>query len=167
MSALSALLDAREERWLRRLALSERGTLLTMTLNLPGPDKRLPRWLAFHRAIRLELERTLTNGNFAFTRVFSSVTASGPEDHFLLSADASTLKRAMADFEECHPGGRLADLDVMTHGKPVGREDLGLPPRLCLCCPRPAKECAAQARHSLDEVLRAAERILEAPPPSE
>jgi holo-ACP synthase CitX len=162
MSVVSALLDAREERWLRRLALSEQGTLLTLTLNLPGPDKRLPRWLEFHEAVRSELERTLARGNFTFTRVFSCVAASGPEDHFLLSADASTLKRETVDFEERHPGGRLTDLDVMTRGKSVDREVLGLPPRTCLCCSRPAKECAAEARHPLDEVLRAAERFLEA-----
>jgi holo-ACP synthase CitX len=161
MNTVSALLDAREERWLRRLVLSEEGTLLTLTLNLPGSNKRLPRWLEFHEMLRSELERTLASRKFTFTRVFSCVAASGPEDHFLLSADALTLKRETVDFEERHLGGRLADLDVMAWGKPVGREALGLSPRTCLCCPRPAKECAAEARHPLDEVLRAAERILD------
>jgi holo-ACP synthase CitX len=160
-ASVSALLDAREKRWRRRLALSEQGTLLTLTLNLPGPDKRLPRWLEFYDSVQFDLQRALTIGNFTFTRVSSHVTASGPEDHFIVTAEALTLKRAMVDFEESHPGGRLVDLDVMTCGKPIGREVLGLPPRSCLCCPRPAKECAAAARHTLDEVLRAAERILE------
>ncbi|MDR2180589.1 MAG: citrate lyase holo-[acyl-carrier protein] synthase [Synergistaceae bacterium] len=157
----AALLDAREERWLRRLTLSEGGTLLTLTLNIPGPDKGLPRWLQFRDEVRPHLERALTDNNFPFTRVFSRVTAAGPEDHFLLTAQAPALKRAMVDFEERHPGGRLLDLDVMAWGEPLGREALGLPPRLCLCCPRPAKDCAAAARHSLDEVLNAADRILQ------
>jgi holo-ACP synthase len=162
MNVIGALLDAREERWLRRLTLSRQGTLLTLTLNIPGPDKGLPRWLKFYDVVRPDLQRALADKNFTFAHVFSQVTAAGPEDHFLLTAEASALKRAMVDFEERRPGGRLLDLDVMAYGRPLDREALGLPSRLCLCCSRPAKECAAAARHPLDEVLKAAERILEA-----
>ena len=157
---MAALLGAREERWLRRLDLSKQGTLLTLTLNIPGPDKRLPQWLKFHSAVQFSLQQVLIDGKFAFTSVFSDVTAAGPEDHFLVVAEASTLKRATVDFEELHPGGRLLDLDVMAYGKPFDREILGLSPRRCLCCSRPAKECAAASRHPWDEVLSAAERLL-------
>jgi holo-ACP synthase CitX len=161
MKVLAALLDAREERWLRRLALSKRGTLLTLTLNIPGPDKRLPRWLKFYDSVRSHLQQALADKNFTSAHVSSHVTAAGPEDHFLLAAEAPALKGAMVNFEERHPGGRLLDLDVMAHGRPFDRKALGLPPRLCLCCSCPAKECAAAGRHPLDEVLKAAERILE------
>ena len=164
--AIEALLGAREERWLRRLGLSKQGTLLTLTLNIPGPDKRLPRWLKFHDIVRADLKRALTDGNFTFAHVFSHIASAGPEDHFLLkgllAAEVPALKQMAADFEERRPGGRLLDLDVMSYGKPFGRGTLGLPPRPCLCCSRPAKECAAAARHPLDEVLKAAERLLEA-----
>jgi holo-ACP synthase len=144
-----------------------------MTLNLPGPDKGLPRWLEFYGAVRADLQRTLRDEGFDFFHVpdvphffhkFGQLSAAGPEDHFLFRGLASgeELKRRAADFEERHPGGRLVDLDVMVRGEPIGREALGLPPRPCFCCPRPARECAGSARHPLNEVLEAAERILEA-----
>jgi holo-ACP synthase CitX len=144
--------------------LSERGTLLTVTLNLPGPDKCLPQWLAFYAAARNDLEENLAIRGYDVVLASFYLSAAGPETHFLLvdkAIKAAELKRAMVDFEERYPAGRLLDLDVMaSEGEPLGRESLGLPPRSCLCCSRPAKECAAQARHPLDQVLRAAERFL-------
>ncbi|MDR2175376.1 MAG: citrate lyase holo-[acyl-carrier protein] synthase [Synergistaceae bacterium] len=162
------LLDAREERWHRRLALSELGTVLTLTLNIPGPDKCLPRWLTFFAAVREDILQMLKNADFIVDSAlseFSGIGPAGPEDHFLFRpsslCDAQTLKRLTAAFEENYPGGRLADLDVMAPGgEVVDRKSLGLSPRGCLCCPRPAKECAARARHSLDEVLKAAQNLL-------
>ncbi|MDR1649846.1 MAG: citrate lyase holo-[acyl-carrier protein] synthase [Synergistaceae bacterium] len=167
---LRALLDAREERWQRRLTLAELGTVLTLTLNLPGPDKRLPRWMEFHSATRKDVLRELDSAGFAINSTVSIVGAAGPEDHFLFRpsslSEARALKRLAVAFEEDreenHRGRRLVDLDVMAPGgEAVERIFFGLPPRRCLCCSRPAKECAALVRHSLDEVLAAAERLLE------
>ncbi|MDR2523315.1 MAG: citrate lyase holo-[acyl-carrier protein] synthase [Synergistaceae bacterium] len=158
----SRLLEAREERWKRRLALSRRGPLLTLTLNLPGPDKSL--WLAFHAAVRDGLVQDLADWGLEWVHVSSRQGAAGPEDHFLFSpsADPIQIKRGAIDLEEGQPAGRLLDLDVMAAGgKPLGRGDLGLPPRPCLCCPCPARECAALRRHSAEEVLKAAQRLLD------
>jgi holo-ACP synthase CitX len=164
-SSLQSILDAREERWRRRLVLSRNGTLLTMTLNLPGPDKQLPRWLAFRSVVHGELVCALADWGFGFTRASAHLGAAGPEDHFLFppSVEPESLKRAAVDFEEHHRAGRLVDLDVMVRGgRTVGRDSLEWPPRLCLCCSHPAKECAALSRHSADEVMKAAERLLDA-----
>jgi holo-ACP synthase CitX len=163
---LRALLDAREERWERRLVLAELGTVLTLTLNLPGPDKRLPRWLEFRVAARKNVLRELNATGFSVGSTFSIVGAAGPEDHFLFRpssfSEAQALKRLAVSFEENFQGGRLIDLDVMAPGGDiVDRSALELPQRRCLCCPCPAKECAVLARHSLKEVLEAAGRILE------
>jgi len=162
-SSLQDLLDAREERWRRRLELSRRGTLLTLTLNMPGPDKSLPRWLEFYSAVRDDIFAATDWGGFV--HAFSGGGPAGPEDHFLfpVSSDAKEIKRAAVDFEERYPARRLIDLDVMAFGgEPVDRDMLALPLRACLCCPRPAKECAALARHPADEVMKAAERLLDA-----
>jgi holo-ACP synthase CitX len=160
---LQSILDAREERWHRRLALSRSGTLLTLTLNLPGPDKLLPRWLAFHSIARNGLARSLREWGFGFVHASSHLGAAGPEDHFLFSSsEPESIKRAAVDFEERCPAGRLLDLDVTARGgEAVGRDVLGLPPRPCLCCSCPAKECAALARHPMNEVMKAAERLLD------
>jgi len=36
---------------------------------------------------------------------------------------------------------------------PIGREELGLEPRKCLLCDRPARECMRARTHSVDELL--------------
>lgn len=36
---------------------------------------------------------------------------------------------------------------------PIGREELGLEPRKCLLCDRPARECMRARTHSIDELL--------------
>lgn len=160
-SGMQEILDAREARWLRRLELCRRGTVATVTLNVPGPDKADPVWVDAHRRLCGALERELER--FAVVHRESRVTPAGAESHFVLQAEASTVKEAAVRFEEEHPAGRLVDVDVMDAGGcPVGRELLGLPPRACLCCALPARECAAGRSHPLDEVLARAREILRA-----
>ena len=57
-------------------------------------------------------------------------------------------------FEETYALGRLFDIDVMANGQAdyqLSREDLGFGPRLCLICGKPAKVCAKEQNHTLDE----------------
>ena len=157
--AMRKILDAREARWLRRLELSRGGTVLTVTLNVPGPDKTAPIWVRAHRRLCSELERGLEE--FGVRCRESRLTPAGAEAHFVLGADASKVKRFAVRFEEEHPAGRLVDADVMDGaGTPLGRESLGFAPRRCLCCERPARECAARRAHPLDEVLARARATL-------
>ena len=71
------------------------------------------------------------------------------------------LKKLCVLAEESFPDGRLLDLDVTAQGGgAVSRRDLGLPPRRCLLCGRPA-ECASRAAHLREEVLAKAQSILD------
>ncbi len=160
-NTMREILEAREARWLRRLELSRRGTVLTVTLNVPGPDKTAPHWVNAHRRLCAILECGLRPFGLRYRE--RNVAADGAEAHFVLGTDALKAKEIAVRFEEEHPAGRLVDADVMdASGRPVGRDVLGLPPRRCLCCGRPARDCAALRAHPLEEVLARAEAILDA-----
>ena len=77
--------------------------------------------------------------------------------------DPVTLKRLAVDIEESHPLGRLFDIDVFgDHPTAVGREALGLAPRRCLVCDRPAHECVRSKRHSLTAVRTSIATLIQA-----
>ncbi len=62
-------------------------------------------------------------------------------------------KRRCVAIEAGHALGRLFDLDIHADGRLRSRSGMGLPPRRCLICERPAKVCAAMAMHSAAELL--------------
>ena len=49
---------------------------------------------------------------------------------------------------ECHPERSEGSVPL-----PIGREELGLGPRKCLLCDRPARECMRARTHSIEELL--------------
>ena len=156
---LSAILAARESRWRRRLDLCNKGTLLTLTMNLPGSDKNLPRWNAAHTKITNLIKEDMRECLLFFEK---RETPSGAESHFVVNLSVGALKKYALALEEEHPIGRLLDVDVMGEdGMPIGRRGMGLPQRRCLCCDRPAKLCACERRHSLREILAQAEKLLD------
>jgi holo-ACP synthase len=158
-AVLKAILDAREARWLRRLELCDRGPLLTLVMNAPGPEKNLPRWNDAHRAITEVLREDLEDRLSFFERRGS---VAGVESHFVVNMPPVDLKKYAVRLEEEHPIGRLLDADVMARGEVVDRGFLGLPPRRCLCCDREARACVREERHSPEELLRRANELLDA-----
>jgi holo-ACP synthase CitX len=87
--------------------------------------------------------------------------ALGPFAVMRVGGDAVDVKRICVGVEESGPHGRLADLDVYdSGGRRIGRDGLGLPPRRCLVCDRPAAECIRAGRHSGREISEAADKLL-------
>ena len=60
----------------------------------------------------------------------------------------------------------VMDIDVLEPSRqfavPVGRDRIGRPGRLCLLCGQPARECMRARTHSLEELQRRIDRIVEA-----
>ena len=60
----------------------------------------------------------------------------------------------------------VMDIDAMEPSRPfavpVGRDRIGRPGRLCLLCGQPARECMRARTHSLEELQRRIDRIVEA-----
>ncbi|MEG1942712.1 MAG: citrate lyase holo-[acyl-carrier protein] synthase, partial [Angelakisella sp.] len=73
-----------------------------------------------------------------------------------------TIKHICVTAEEKIHGGRMLDIDVMdSSGTPVGRSQLGLPPRCCFVCHEPAAVCVSRRLHPTEEILRRAHELLE------
>ena len=156
---LEQLLDAREARAARQQELLAKhgGALVCLTVNMPGPVKRC-----------VLSDRLFTLGARAVSQVLDGVrfselrqTPAGCEGFWCVSGSPLAVKRALCRLEEDHPLGRLWDIDVLgPDGVPVSRRALGLPPRRCLLCSRPAVLCARSGAHPLSELLCAMRQTL-------
>ncbi len=160
---LADMLAAREERWNRRLVLCGKArTVLSLTLCLPLPFRRESFWRSLLGQKSRELETYLTEAGIGLRGRESLSGADGDAYFFLSDADPAQLKRLCVAFEE-QADGRVLDADVMSGGEAVGRSELGLPPRKCFLCGRPAAECVSRGVHDPGEVaawVRARERCL-------
>ena len=151
-AALAEMLEAREERWKKRIALcGEARSVLTLTLCLPLPFRRESSWRSFLERKSLELEAFLAEAGLPASRRESLSGADGDAYFFLSDTEPAQLKRLCVAFEEL-PSGRVLDADVMSGGKAVGRSELMLPPRKCFLCGRPATECVSRGIHTPEEV---------------
>ena len=181
---LCQLLDERERRWNTRLSLAGlyNCPVLSLTLNIPGPDKNLPGADAALGQLRAALCAAV---EAAGSRLADECRLSGPDGPAWIAAvrmDAMALKELAVAVEETHVLGRLADADVLTaQGQPVNREHLpaaaeadataaataradgagsGRAPRRCFLCARPASLCRREGRHSLEDLLAEVRRML-------
>jgi len=86
----------------------------------------------------------------------------GPWAALAVAGEPEAVKRLAVGTEEALPFGRLLDLDVYgADALPVDRATLGLPPRPCLVCPEPARECILLKRHGAEELAARVAAILE------
>lgn len=160
---LALLLAAREERWTKRQAYSDHfPALLSATACIPMPlrtDPAIEVWFsqAVDRVLDFLEEEGLTPA------VLERDT--GPDGPWLMagfSQSPQALKERCVYLEETFPDGRLLDLDVTAPGgEAVSRRDLGLSPRRCLVCGRPAAECASRGLHPREAVLAKAKELLD------
>lgn len=146
-ATLEQVLLARDRRVQRqRELLRGGGTLLSFTMNIPGPVKNTALVRLAFRAALEALPRAWT----PLHRELSSGPA-GPEALLLYDLPPETVKAACLRMEETPPIGRLYDLDVIG---PDG-EKLSRPTeRRCLICGGPVTVCSRSRAHGL-EALRA------------
>ena len=156
------MLQSRDERLSRQVSLTGRypgRTLVCMTVVLPGPVKRDARSLKVAEAgvaAVLDVLRPEVHELYDLE--------TGYEGYFLVDAPMLDVKRSCCLIEDTHPYGRLMDLDVLEpvgeSVAPVGRDRVGEPPRRCLLCGRPARECMRAHSHSYEELLKRIDEIL-------
>lgn len=149
MATLAQMLDAREARAARQRAMLAEfgGTLVSFTMNVPGPVKSSP---ALRRAFDeglCRLEDGLQSAGVRTLRLTQIHPETGSEALAAVSGEAEAVKALCVDIEDRDALGRLFDLDVIAAGGPVGREALGRPPRVCMVCGAPGKACASRRAH--------------------
>lgn len=151
------MLGARDRRagWQKRF-LQTSPALICLTMNIPGPVKTSPEILA---AFREGVRRVQS---VVGARPIRYEAFTGPEAYFPINADASAIKRAMCRIEDEELLGRLYDLDVLFGtGEKCSRVSLGLSPRTCLLCGKPAFECARSRAHSVAELTKEISRRID------
>lgn len=159
---INPLLEAREERWRKRLrkaaALPPGSSLVTLTLRMPAPLRLREEWGQRARQIHRALLDSFEERGFPPGQEEFRLGADGPEGYLVVSAGAAEVKKAAIAFEQHHPLGPLADGDVMDpSGQTVGREDLSLPPRTCLLCGHRGAECTRERIHPPEEIEKRVE----------
>jgi holo-ACP synthase len=153
--SLLAARDARQAQLDRHLGGGR--TLLALSLAVPGPGKTPPGAGALFGWAVAEVARVFPGA----TCLLETDDALGPLALWAVPATAAESKARCVAIETSRPAARLLDLDVYSpEGASVDRAALRLPPRPCLCCPEPARECIRAGRHGLDEVVARALALL-------
>lgn len=152
---LLTVLDNRE--WRSRLQDKLKVTnydkiVISAKLNIPGPIKNND----ILQKIFMDGWQTFVAGlecNSQYEMLFAE-RVTGPEAFITVDGNLAAVKKTAILFEETYVLGRLFDIDVMANGQAdyqLSREELGFGPRLCLICGKPAKVCAKEQNHTLDE----------------
>jgi triphosphoribosyl-dephospho-CoA synthase len=152
--------DARQEALLRILGQATpepAASFLLIGTNIPGSDKHRP-----------GLSRLLSDARDALQKavglevLFTRRDLLGPFHIGSSNRPPIEAKRAALAIEAENPAARLLDLDVYRpDGSQVDRGALGLPPRSCLVCAEPARECILLQRHSIPELLARVDSLLQ------
>ena len=148
--------DARQVELERHLRAGS-PSLVMLSLGVPGLDKTPPGSAALFAWAARRLAEALPGAKELLARP----DALGPFAIWAATGAPAQVKERCLAIEAASPAARLVDLDVYApDGSPVDRASLGLPPRRCLCCGAPARECIRLSRHPLHEVVSRAHELL-------
>lgn len=160
MITLEQLLESRDARARHQqdlLGKNPGGSLVCLTVQLPGPEKRNSISLAIADA-GLKALRDAFPGCKPEVRDLET----GFEAYLSLAMPAAELKRICCGIEDRHPLGRLMDIDVICPDGPLSREAIGLEPRKCLLCGNEARLCMRMHSHTREELLGRIGEMVEA-----
>jgi len=151
MVSLDQLLLSRDHRvafqqdWLRK---HPGCALVTLTVQLPGPEKRNELSLTIGKAGLEALQQ-----RFPGCLVAEKDLETGYEAYFSVGEEALSVKNLCCEVEESHPLGRLMDIDVLGADGPVSRQAVGREPRRCLLCGNEVRYCMRAKTHTREELL--------------
>ena len=152
--SLESLLESRDRRRCRQLELI--GTypdlaLVSLTVNIPGSEKRTPESVGTGNA---GTEALILAFGDKIRHIERYDRETGFEAFLLVDIGREDAKRTAVEIEEEHPLGRIMDIDVIgADGVPLSRECFGHPGRKCMLCDKPARICMRSGTHTTDELL--------------
>jgi len=140
--------------------LRDNQSLINAKLNIPGPIKNN---YYLSELFKRGLEQFLETLPVDYRLIWD--VATGPETFVVISETASSVKRKAVTFEDDSEFGRLFDIDVLRYNndndlQPLSRKDFDQPARKCLICDKPAKVCARSRAHSVDEMQRYINKLM-------
>lgn len=147
--SLKDMLDCRENRVKVQTTyrLHFQQPIISFCMNIPGPIKTTPEIQnAFHVGCK-EIEKSLQSIKILDSTRIHKPT--GDEWIFCAEGDAAKIKALMSNIEDCHPLGRLFDMDVIDmNGEKLSRTTF----RKCLLCDAQVQICASSRKHSVLEM---------------
>lgn len=156
---LKDILDAKENRRERQIIFRNKyeGALISITVNMPGlvKDTGAIRRLVSYAVeeIRKRMKVIAEERLYPFT---------GPEALLSVLSEPGRVKDECILIEEAEPFGRMLDLDVFTlKGGPLSRTERGKSGRACFICGQEAVCCRRTKKHSSEEILSAAKKLLD------
>lgn len=161
--SLQEMLAARERRcYLQTQLLHQyKKSLISFTLNIPGPVKVLPGVPEAFASGCQRIETLLKDRLVLIQHMETIKEKTGYEAFYSVDANPDFIKELMVSLEDQDRLGRLFDIDVLRpDGSKVSREDMGSAPRTCLLCGQPAHVCSRSRRHSVEELTAEIGKIL-------
>lgn len=132
-----------------------------ISLNIPGYPKRLPGDAATVGRLR---DKFLAGYGKKYMADSFIENGAGICWIGLFNGDGDegrAAKMCAVDVEESCPGGRAADIDIVSRRGALSRVDIGRSARKCVICGKDAKSCSREASHSNAELRAAIAGLLE------
>lgn len=132
-------------------------TIISLKCNIPGDVKNNHHIHQFFVMMEQRFIKSCDEHHMMIQVCKHVDIMTGPETVMVIAGSAVKLKE-IAMCIETEKGGRLLDIDVyFREGKTmtvVNRAMLGMGPRACFVCSKPAKECSSRQNHTLSEITQ-------------
>lgn len=155
--SLIDILNAREERVLLQQKMLQKYScpVISFTMNIAGPMKNTP---LIERGFQAGLDALYSKlPPQAIKSKHIDMACTGCTALLAVESDASTLKGICVSIEDCHPLGRLFDMDVLDiNGVKLERQNQ----RGCMVCGAPGRVCASQRLHCVEQLQTVTNCIL-------
>lgn len=161
--AMQKMLDAKEKRYYKIKALTEKYNLpvLSFMLNIPGEDKNFEDAVIFHEKYIKKIKNLLEKEDIKILWEEYNNLNTGMEYLAVLNGEGKFIKEKMIGLEEENIEGRLLDIDIYDKDfSQISRSSLGLAERRCIICDDLARTCIKKERHSQDELEKKIREIL-------
>lgn len=155
-STLSEVLQAKEARAARRARMQagHPGTCVSLSLNIPGPEKDSPRIRHLFRYATARIEEALP-----VTATRAVYETAGPHAVMAVAGDAAATKETACALENAKDYHRLLDIDVYDASGAAVTSPARGPGRRCFLCPELAVACMRERRHSPPEIMAGVARL--------
>ncbi len=152
---LADVLEAKEQRWNKRLKLSktEKCTVISISLCVPLKYRTNEECKdIFYEICRLYENYTAEKGLHLISKGKID-GADGPTIFYTAAEDAVSVKKISVEFESLKKPFRITDIDIMNEkSEPIGRESIGLAPRKCFICDNDSAVCVKAKTHTKEEM---------------
>lgn len=160
LAELLASRDARQKFQKKLLADHPMLSLVSLTIVMPGSEKRNENALRVADAAVKALASAFGD---SMVQCVERDLNTGYEAFMLVDLPVVEVKKLACFVENSHPLGRLFDVDVIgSDGIPVSRQSIGMPPRKCLVCDNDARICMRLRSHPAEELEKKINNLISA-----